>query len=129
MIIQIHDRLTIRELSGQFNRHFPFLRLDFFHPDKNGDIRPALRIDEKSILHVSREPFEISIDANDKVEKIERIFREAFGVQVQVFRRSGNIWILTTSTDHLTIGEQNALAKEMAIAAPPPVAEDIHEQE
>ena len=34
-------------------------------------------------------------------------FKEIYDLNVQVFRRSGNIWLQTTATDHLSLSAQN----------------------
>ena len=42
-----------------------------------------------------------------KVSDFEKMFHDKFGLNVQVFRKSGNLWMQTTSTDHWTLAEQN----------------------
>ncbi len=42
-----------------------------------------------------------------KVRTLENVFYETYGLKVQVFRLSGNIWLQTTSTDEWTLHEQN----------------------
>ncbi|MBK6949217.1 MAG: hypothetical protein IPH16_15200 [Haliscomenobacter sp.] len=41
------------------------------------------------------------------VREFEQAFYDTYGLNVQVFRRSGNIWIQTTATDSWTLAEQN----------------------
>ena len=41
-----------------------------------------------------------------------RNFQEAFGFGMQVFRKAGNSWVLTTMTDDWTLAHQNEEGKE-----------------
>jgi hypothetical protein len=52
-----------------------------------------------------------------------------FGLDVQVFRKSGNTWLVTTKTDDWTIAEHNKRAKEMAnpVEAPEPTDYQEHD--
>ncbi|MBK9961781.1 MAG: hypothetical protein IPP06_10775 [Saprospiraceae bacterium] len=50
---------------------------------------------------------EIEIFPSTKVSTLENKFREVFGLHVQVFRKSGNVWIETTVTDDWTLEKQN----------------------
>ena len=45
------------------------------------------------------------------VWQLERLFEEDCGLHVQVFRRSGKIWLETSRTDDLTLEQQEAKAK------------------
>ena len=50
---------------------------------------------------------ELGIDAHLKVSTLEDLFWERFGLNVQVFRLSGNLWLQTSSTDQWSLAEQN----------------------
>jgi hypothetical protein len=41
------------------------------------------------------------------VSELEKSFTEIYGLYTQVFRKSGNIWLVTTITDNWTLNEQN----------------------
>jgi hypothetical protein len=41
------------------------------------------------------------------VAELERLFVENFGLNAQVFRRSGTLWLQTSATDNWTLAEQN----------------------
>lgn len=133
MIITITDQQTIRELQEKFSQTFPFLRLDFFLPGSGSLPKAALRISDSSInlgsIRRNHTEGEIAISGKDTVHHIEEIFRKRFGLEAQIFRRSGTTWLLTTATDGLSLNKQNELAGEMAIAVEPPEPGDIHEQD
>ncbi len=41
------------------------------------------------------------------VSELEQLFLTKYGLNAQVFRRSGNLWLQTSATDHWTLAEQN----------------------
>ncbi|MDE3144966.1 MAG: hypothetical protein KGL19_12475, partial [Bacteroidota bacterium] len=41
------------------------------------------------------------------VSELEQKFNDIYGLSTQVFRKSGNIWLVTTVTDKWTLEEQN----------------------
>ena len=46
--------------------------------------------------------------------KDEKIFKDQFSLAVQVFRRSGNLWLETTMTDNWTLRQQNEHGREIS---------------
>ncbi|MBS1732885.1 MAG: hypothetical protein JST02_06275 [Bacteroidetes bacterium] len=104
-------------LKDAFNRKFPFLRIEFFNkPHEAGEATPELnRVHDNvmlgNITGALKEGF-IHISADDTVAALEHNFQEQFGLPVQVFRKQKNVWIETTRTDSLTLGEQNEKGKE-----------------
>ncbi len=55
----------------------------------------------------------ININGVMKVAELESAFSKTFGLAVQVFRKSGNVWLQTTATDEWTLAAQNQKAMEM----------------
>jgi len=47
------------------------------------------------------------IDSKLPVGEFEQKFLAKYGLNVQVFRKSGNLWMQTTATDSWTLAEQN----------------------
>ncbi|HSB94027.1 MAG TPA: hypothetical protein VLC28_12970, partial [Flavitalea sp.] len=52
------------------------------------------------------------------VAELEGLFTDKFNLPVQVFRRSGNIWLETTMTDGWTLKQQNEHGKEITNGVP-----------
>lgn len=133
MIIEINDQHTIGELQETFSKTFPYLRLDFFLPGSGSLPKAALRISDSSItlgsIRRNHNEGKISISGKDTVREIEETFQNRFGLEAQIFRRSGTTWLLTTATDNLTLNKQNEIAGEMAVAVEPDEPDDIHEQD
>jgi hypothetical protein len=46
------------------------------------------------------------------VEEIEGIFNNKFGLNIQLFRKLGNVWIETVNTDNWTLKEQMKRSEE-----------------
>ena len=44
------------------------------------------------------------------VWQVERLFEKEFGLHVQVFRQSGEVWLETSVSDDLTLEQQQARA-------------------
>ena len=55
----------------------------------------------------------ININGLMKVAELESAFFVTFGLAVQVFRKSGKVWLQTTATDDWTLEEQNLKATEI----------------
>ncbi|HTA81877.1 MAG TPA: hypothetical protein VK783_03020, partial [Bacteroidia bacterium] len=49
-----------------------------------------------------------------RVVDLEQGIRDTFGLSIQVFRKSGNAWLETTTTVDWTLDEQNRIGEEMS---------------
>jgi len=116
MKISIKDSLTIEEIKDQFSKKFPYLKIEFFtkpHKKFTGSKKENM-IPTDVTIGVSRSVHstgELTIDEHTKVAHLEKEMLEKFGLFVQVFRRSGKVWIETTVTDDWTLGKQNTEAE------------------
>lgn len=133
MSIQINDQLTIGEVQNKFTAAFPFLRLAFFQPASNpliNDFKNELSPTEKLATQLKEgKDAIIEITSLNKVSEVEQAFRNQYALEAQVMRRSGNNWLMTTTTDDYTLGQQNSLGIEMSTTVENPDPEDIHEQQ
>jgi len=113
MQIKIEDILKISEIQEKFSNIFPFLKLEFFKksPQASPLVVKQPLINVNKTLAESRTIFkanaEINITPNMTVSELEKQFSECYGLSTQVFRKSGNIWLVTTVTDKWTLEEQN----------------------
>ncbi|MCB9282875.1 MAG: hypothetical protein H6563_02280 [Lewinellaceae bacterium] len=84
------------------------MKIEFYSSNGTPDARKKLdtgkTIGEVRTVH---QEGQLSIHGNVKVRSLESSFLENFGLNVQVFRLSGNLWLQTTSTDEWTLHEQN----------------------
>ena len=119
MKILISDSRKIQQLQEQFNTAYPFLKLEFFsRPHKMGHgsapklmkgadrtIGPCRTINKKGNLNISPDM---------TVAEIEQKFRENYGLNVQIFRKSGKVWLETTVTDGWTLEQQNSQGEALS---------------
>lgn len=108
----ISDDKTLREVKEEFHRYLPHLKIEFYAtPHDSGKassskelLDPDLRIGE---VRTSHQEGDLPVDAAMTVAEFEQAMRNKYGLFVQVFRKSGNLWMQTTATDHWTLAEQN----------------------
>jgi len=103
---------TIQEIQKEFHSKFPGLKIEFYsshHEAGEGSpIREQIDPSQQlSVLGTSSSEAEFTIKPEMSVADFEQAFYQQFGLNVQVFRKSGNLWMQTTSTDHWTLAEQN----------------------
>lgn len=120
MRLRISPNRLISEVQKDFNSAFPYLKIEFFrnkvfqqpdfsclqivpHNQKIGNSQLAIRAGD------------IDIDPEMKVNEVEKIFKDQFSLLVQVFRRSGNLWLQTTMTDNWSLARQNEHGREISI--------------
>lgn len=108
----ITDKKNIREIQKEFNDKFPYLKIEFYTgKHKRGEGSPVVeRLNPDQSIGAIRKVHtdgDLSIDGDLKVSHFEKMFLEKYGLNVQVFRKSGNLWMQTTTTDDWTLNEQN----------------------
>ncbi len=134
MELNIHKNITIGELQDEFSKRFKFLKLGFFI-DKNHDNR--LTADEQvknrhmTLGSIREFPIDgdITIKASMTAGEVEKKFKEHFGVDVQIFRKSGMNWLVTSQTDEWTLEQQNQKAMEMSKPVDAPEPTDYQEHD
>jgi hypothetical protein len=117
--LEINDDFTpLKVIKSAFNEKFPHLRIEFFsagHQEGQGTPQQAIYDENLRLVDIRKEGMmgEISIHGNLKTSSLEKLFQEQGGVAVQVYRKSGNVWLQTTATDDWTLSEQEKEAAEM----------------
>jgi hypothetical protein len=118
MKLRITPNRLISEVQKDFNNAFPFLKIEFF---QNRNLQPAYTF-QQMLPHNKRvvegqaaiTDGDIEITSTMTVKDLEKIFKDQFSLAVQVFRRSGNLWLETTMTDGWTLGLQNQHGREIS---------------
>ena len=115
----IDGKQTIADLKNLFNRSFPFLKIEFFRETcVNGKVNPKNKmittneviVPLQRTMHLGK----IAFTKQTTVGELEENFLNKFGICLQVFRKSGNIWLETTSTDDWTLEQQNEEGRSLA---------------
>jgi hypothetical protein len=119
MEIIINEKSSLSQVKKDFHHQFPYLKMEFFRQTQQNDdtsllehiIHNELEIAD---LKLKQPSAEIIISGMTTVKELEQKFSDVFGLKIQVFRKSGTVWIQTTVTDSWTLTEQNSRAYEYA---------------
>ena len=92
MIIHVHDNLKLSDIQERFSKCFPSLKIEFYNKrhtlkkssSENFQINPSKHVGE--IRH-NHSAIEMELKSWFTVARVEKDFREKFGLNVQVFRR------------------------------------------
>lgn len=118
--IQLHNQDTIKDIRTQFNTLFPYLKMEFFHePSGKGKLLSKdkmIGINEKlSKISTSFKEGNLAFTNQTTVGELEHKLFTDFGLCVQVFRKSGNLWLETSATDSWSLDQQNEEGKSLAV--------------
>jgi hypothetical protein len=114
MLLYILSNKTISDVQKDFNSAYPFLKIDFYKTVEPGFSRkhlaPTMAVKGAGLKH------EGVLEVTDlmTVGQLEKTFKEKFGLQVQVSRKSGNLWLETTISDTWTLKQQNDHGRELS---------------
>jgi hypothetical protein len=116
MELKLTWNTPIKEVKKQFAAYFPYLKLEFFIYRHN--VKEGTGLDKKvhdnlflsEITGVLKEGSFLFSPATT-VSEFEQKLQNEYGLPVQVFRRSGNVWLETTETDQLSLEKQNEMGK------------------
>ena len=119
MQLNITPSRLISEIQNEFNQIFPFLKLEFFNNKsfERSDFSASQIIPRNRKLSDGQSDIKednIEIEEDMKVSDLENLFKNKFRLAVQVFRKSGNLWLETTMTDNWTLLQQNNHGREIS---------------
>lgn len=117
MKIILRSERTIKDVKEEFNRVYPFLKIEFFTknfiPGENSSqseqMDPSTELID--ITGVLREGA-IDIDPTDTIKEVEHKFLHQYGLPVHIYRKQNGVWLETAVTDDLTLQEQNTWGRE-----------------
>ncbi len=116
MTLAINECNKIYTLQEDFNTMFPFLKVEFYTKFRNQNGLSSNILNNKSLcdartIHSETKPI---ITAETTVVELEMQFLEIYGLIIQVFRKSGKVWLETSITDGWTLEEQNRQGKDLS---------------
>ena len=123
MELQINSNRYIWEIQKDFSEQFGYLKIEFFSKPQLSE-RPFtaknILSNQRRISDLAKSGIDSTINIYEgmSVSELERLFNDQFKLSVQVFRRSGNIWLETTMTDGWSLKQQNEHGKEITVGAP-----------
>jgi hypothetical protein len=112
MNIHINDHRKIFSIQDEFSSLFPYLRMEF--SDRMRSKEKVISVDHARLsnrtvgeIRTQHNQGDILITPFMKVLDLEQCFKNVYGLTVQIFRKSGRVWLETTLTDAWTLEEQN----------------------
>ncbi|MBK8052474.1 MAG: hypothetical protein IPK35_04145 [Saprospiraceae bacterium] len=118
--MKIQKTSTVQHIFDQFNNVFPYLKLEFFskgHEDHKGN-KPEDIISHSTLLSsINPELLEKDFIISEEmtVSAFEQMMKDNFNLNVQVFRKSNDLWLQTTATDHWTLQKQNGKGQRSTV--------------
>ena len=111
--MHINGTKTIGQLKEEFSSKFKGLKIEFYKHDhqayatSSADdmIDQEVRLDK--LIDFSDDK-EYKIDEETAVGKLESDFKEIFNLNIQVFRKSKDLWLQTSATDDWSLAKQNS---------------------
>lgn len=111
MILKLNKFAKLKEIQDDFARAFPYLKIEFFrHPHNVYEASPKKDIRQPGNAMIATRKnvdAELLVEGSMTVAQLEQAFFAATGLNVQVFRKSGTVWIETSLTDDWTLEHQN----------------------
>ena len=86
--MKLTSKSTVQNIFDQFNAQFPYLQLEFYDHENSSIVKSNHLISHSTLLE----------DLN-----------------LQVFRKSSDIWLQTSATDHWTLEKQNGKGQRSTI--------------
>ncbi len=118
MNLYINNKSRIYTIQEQFNAYYPFLKLEFFpeHIDENIFSKQEMLTSGEFVKNIltNNNKTIIDVDGTRTVAEVENDLKRQFGLPVQIFRLSGNVWIETTLTDDWTLEKQNREGEQIS---------------
>jgi hypothetical protein len=119
MIITISAQTSIKQIQEAFTIRFPFLKLEFFI-DANADgiftANEMIKDHDKTIGDLTKTALNsaVEIHGSHTITELEQSFKTNFGLIVQVFHNRNHTWIVSTTSDRLSLEILNARAEEVS---------------
>lgn len=131
MEINIIEDDVLINIKKAFQEYYPYLTLRFYknpHEEMGASFESERipldkPIEEVTMFHTAGR---IDVNPDRTVAAVEHDFFSILGLCVQIFRKSGNLWLETTKTDHWTLKQQNEAGKESCSQQPIEEPEDFN---
>ena len=114
--LEISKGRTIHEVQLDFTVRYAFLKLEFYKPAEAGaPIKAREKLPHSALLRFAglKNNGYVEISDDMTVIGLEKKFLDQFGLNVQVSRNFGGIWLETTMTDNWSLQKQNDYGREI----------------
>lgn len=114
MTLEITDKKTIEDIRQSFSDIFPFLKIEFYdeqHKYEEASHKKHMLPHDKMIGDIRKKQKSgiLKIYAWQRTGDVERKFKQAYGLNIQIFYRQGDRWIQTVGSDGMTLEEHNEI--------------------
>jgi hypothetical protein len=113
MKLHIEKTSLIKDIQIEFNSIYPYLKIEIckYRSDSPRENKVNAVKDNMVECIGSRETFSkstsIDVDGQRTVSQLEHDFSTTLGLSVNLFRKSGKMWIQTTLTNNWSLKKQN----------------------
>ncbi len=120
MNIELEQNRKLEDVEQDFNRAFPYLKLEFTIKSKlaHKQIDNQLLANRITLtigdLNKAIIPCSVEITGTMTVFELERLFTSKIDLPVRILRKSGNIWMGTSFTNNWTLAQQNEHGREIS---------------
>ena len=114
MKLFIEKEGRIEDVKRIFTTFYPFLKIEFYKK-QFADNQTAAKKELMSFIQFTNKTSKtvIDIDNDITVAELEDQFA-SIGLPVEIFRKSGNVWIETSLTSNWTLQQQNNEGEEIS---------------
>src|SRR5436190_2439897 len=99
MRLSVLSNKTISDVQQEFNNAYPFLKIEFYKNIEAGFSRKHLNHSTMIQLAGLKHEGYLEIMDSMTVGQLENTFKDRFGLNAQVSRKSGILWLETTISD------------------------------
>jgi hypothetical protein len=112
--ILIDNETFLKDIQSKFNAYYPFLKIEFWELKKTF-LKPGMKNNHYSmqVKDVSFIPQPILIDVSEEqtIDEVIKDFKNNSGTNIDVYRKSGNVWNIISLTESWTLKSQNNAGK------------------
>ncbi len=108
--MKLTKKSTVQDIFDQFNVQFPYLHLEFYDQENGIDQTQSHQVSHQTLLEdLNSELIDtvFVVSPEMTVSDFEKMMKDKYQLHIQVFRRSSDIWLQTSATDHWTLEKQN----------------------
>lgn len=108
--MKLTKKSTVQDIFDQFNAQFPYLHLEFYDHENGIDQTLSHQVSHQTLLEdLNSELIDtvFVVSPEMTVSDFEKMMKDKYQLFIQVFRRSSDIWLQTSATDHWTLEKQN----------------------
>ena len=119
MKIIISDHRKIIALQAEFNALFPYLKIEFLQKsnlNRSEAQKKSSKIGDITVAdcRTFHNKGELAVNDSMTVAQMEDNFRDVYGLEVQLLRKSGKTWLETSVTSDWTLRKQNEEGKALS---------------